>query len=293
MRKVIVAISLGIIALGLCSCRRDATTPAEVKEDILERTVVFSVAGKDFAVKSTDGGFEDGDVIGIFAPEKEKINVKADVSGTGLVPDTPILWDKEQAANTDFYAYYPYKGEVNSPTYAFSVAEDQTVDDAFKAADLRTSHVSAAPRSTVAFVLGHRFSKITFTFSGLAGGEKITGVVLKDLFTKAVVDIGTGAPGGLSDKADISAHKRTDASFEAVLVPQSYLNMEVKTSSGRTLRYTTFTPFLLESGCAYQAELGVPASGEDTSAIGFTFSIVGWDDGGVISYGEPTNQEGL
>ena len=62
MRKIIVAISLGIIALGLCSCRRDETTPAEVKEDLQQREVVFTASGKDYAVKSSDSGFDGGDV---------------------------------------------------------------------------------------------------------------------------------------------------------------------------------------------------------------------------------------
>ncbi|MBO4434978.1 MAG: fimbrillin family protein [Bacteroidales bacterium] len=293
MRKLIVAISLSIIALGLCSCRRDATTPADVKEDLQERTVVFTAAGRDFTTKSTDSGFEDGDAIGIFAPDMDKYNVQALVSGSSLTPSSAIRWGKGQESNSEFYAYYPYNPEVSKPTYSFSIATDQTADDAFLSADLRTSHVSAAPLSTVAFVLGHRFSKITFAFSGLAGGETITGVAIKDLYTKALVDIGTGAPGGLEEKADISAHKRAETVFEAVVIPQTYLKTVVKTSAGRTLEYTTFTPFMLESGCAYRAELTVPASGEDTSVIGLTFSIVDWDDGGVISYGEPSEQEGL
>lgn len=293
MRRLIVAISLGIIALGICSCRRDETTPAQVKEDLQQREVVFTASGRDYAVKSSDGGFDSGDALGIFAPDMEKMNVRAVVDGSKLVPDTPIRWEKDQTANSEFFAYYPYGEEVNTSTYKFSVSADQTSDDAFKAADLRTAHVSAKPLSTVEFVLVHRFSKITFNFTGLQGGETIASVVLKDLFTQVTVDLGTGGNGSLEGKADISAHKRTDVSFEAVLVPQTYLDMEVKTSKGRTLRYTTYTPFLLEGGCAYAAELGVPASGEDTSAIGFTFSIVGWDDGGVISYGEPTEQEGL
>lgn len=293
MRRIIVAISLGIIALGLCSCRRDETTPADVKEDLQQREVVFTASGRDYAVKSGDSGFDSGDALGIFAPDMEKMNVRAVVEGSKLVPDVPIRWEKDQRANSEFFAYYPYGEEVNSSTYKFSTPADQSADDAFRAADLRTSHVSAAPLTTVAFTLGHRFSKITFTFTGLQGGETIASVVIKDLYTQVTVDLGTGGNGSLEGKTDVSAHKRTDASFEAVLVPQTYLNMEVKTSKGRTLRYTTYTPFQLESGCAYAAELGVPASGEDTSAIGFSFSIVDWDNGGVISYGEPTEQEGL
>ena len=293
MRKLIVAISLSIIALGFCSCRRDETTPAEVKEELQQREVVFTASGKDYAVKSTDGGFENGDVIGIFAPDMEKYNVRATVSGINLTPDEIIRWEKDQTRNSEFYAYYPYDEGVDASTHAFSVAADQTGDEAFRAADLRTSHVSAKPLSTVAFVLGHRFSKITFAFTGVPAGETVTKVVLKDLYTKATVDIGTGAPGGLSEKADISAHKRQEASFEAVVIPQTYLRTEVTTSKGRVLRYTTFTPFELDGGCAYQATLGVPESGEDTSVIGFSFSIVDWDDGGEISYGEPSNMDSL
>lgn len=294
MRKLIVALSLGIIALGFVSCRRDAITPAEVKEGLEQRTVVFTASGKDYSVKSTESGFGDGDIIGIFAPDMEKYNVKATVSGgKNLTPEVPVRWNKDQTRNSDFFAYFPYVEEVSASTYTFSVASDQTTDDAFKASDLRTAHVSAAPMSTVAFVLGHRFSKITFAFIGLSGGEKITGVVIKDMLTQATIDIGTGGQASETGKADVSAHKKADDSFEAVLIPQSYLKTEVTTSSGRTLKYTTFTPFELESGYAYEAALMIPAPNHDTDEIGFTFSIVDWDSGGAISYGEPTNTDSL
>ena len=293
MRRIIVAISLSIIALGLFSCRRNETTPEEVKEDLQQREVVFTVAGKDYATKSTDSGFEDGDAIGIFAPDMEKYNVRASVSGTSLTPDTVIRWEKDQSSNSQFFAYYPYAEGVVGPTNVFTIAADQTADESFKAADLRTSYVIVEPLSTVAFVLGHRFSKITFAFTGVPAGETITKVVLKDMFTQAAVDLGTGASGGLAEKADVSAHKKTDTSFEAVLIPQTYLKTEVTTSKGRTLKYTTFTPFQLEGGCAYLATLGVPESGEDTSVIGFSFSIVDWDNGGEISYGEPSEMDDL
>ena len=294
MRKLIVAISLSIIALGLCSCRRDATTPAEVKEELRQREVVFTASGKGYAVKSTESGFGDGDVIGIFAPDMEKYNVKASVQGgSKLVPEAPIYWEKEQTRTSVFYACYPYNEELTSSTFVFSVASDQTTDEAFSASDLRTAHASAAPLSTVAFVLGHSFSKLTFSFTGLTGGESVTGVVIKDMFTKATVDIGTGGLGSEADKADVSAHKASSTSFEAVLIPQSYLKTEVTTSTGRTLKYTTYTPFELEGGCAYMATLAVPAPGHDATETAFTFTVVDWDNGEVISYGEPTNQDSL
>ena len=294
MKKYIVAISLSIIALGLCSCRRDDTTPAEVKEELRQREVVFTASGKGYTVKSTESGFGDGDVIGIFAPEMEKYNVKGSVQGGNkLVPETPIYWEKEQSRNSVFYACYPYNEEITSSTFTFSVASDQTTDEAFLASDLRTAHVSAAPLSTVAFVLGHSFSKITFNFTGLSGGESVTGVVIKDMLTQATVDIGTGGLGSEAEKADISAHKASSASFEAVIIPQSFLKTEVSTSTGRTLKYTTYTPFAMDGGCAYKATLTIPAPGHDTSETGFTFAVVDWDNGEVISYGEPTNKDSL
>lgn len=294
MRKLIVAISLSIIALGLSSCRRDATTPAEVKEELRQREVVFTVAGKDFTVKSTESGFGDGDVIGIFAPDMERYNVKASVQGGGkLVPEAPVYWEKEQTRTSVFYACYPYIEELNTSTFVFSVASDQTTDEAFLASDLRTAHVSAAPLSTVAFVLGHSFSKLTFNFTGLSGGESVTGVVIKDMLTQATVDIGSGGLAGEAEKADISAHKASSARYEAVLIPQSFLKTEVSTSTGRTLNYTTYTPFAMEGGCAYMATLAIPAPGHDTTEAGFTFTVVDWDSGEDISYGEPTNKDSL
>lgn len=292
MKKYILAISTCIIALGISSCRRDAITPADVKEDLQERTVVFTVAGKNYEVKSTDGGFESGDIIGIFAPDLGCVNVKGKVEGRSLLPEIPIRWEAGQESFSEFFACYPYVQGVSSTTTKYTLPSDQSAEEAFRAADLRTAHVNAEPLTTVDFVLGHRFSRISFAITSKVSGEAAETVVLKDLRTEATVDLSTGGTalgGGLND---ITAFKRGDNSFAAVVLPQPYMEVVVNTSKGREIKYTTYTPVTLEGGCAYKADLVIPEAGHSPSEIGFTLTIVDWESGGTISYGEPS-EEGL
>jgi len=252
--------------------------------------VVFTAAGHDYDVKSTDSGFENGDIIGIIAPDMGKINVKGKVNGNRLTPESPIRWEPGQTAYSDFYAYYPYIEGLDSTTEKFTLAADQSSEEAFKAADLRTAHVNAAPLTTVAFVLGHRFSRITFAFASKVKGEVPVKVLLKDLYTEAVVDITSGGPAASGSKTDVSALKQSDTRYSAIVVPQPYMNVVVTTSKGRELTYTTYSPVMLESGCAYIANLTIPETGHYPSEIGFTLTITDWENGGTISYGEPTEE---
>lgn len=291
MKKLVLAITLSIIALGLCSCRRDATTPADVKEELQARTVVFTASGRDYEVKSlSSGSFENGDIIGIIAPDLGKMNVKGTVSGKELIPETRIMWEPGQASKSDFYAYYPYVDGLDSSTEEFAVAADQSAEEAYKASDLCTAYVNAEPHSTVAFVMEHRFSKITFSFTSKESGETAEKLVLKGLCTEAMVDIASGAPAAGGSKTDIVAFKQPDAGFSAIVVPQPYTNVVVTTSKGREITYSTYTPVALESGCAYKANLVIPEAGHSPSEIGFTLSVIDWENGGTVSYGEPTEE---
>ena len=292
-RIFIAAISLCILIPGLSSCRRDnSVTPSDVKEDLKQRTVVFTVSGSDFEVKSTSSAFENGEVIGIFAPDMDKFNVKGTVQGTVLNPETPIRWESGQTASSGFCAYYPYIEDLDQATVSFKVQADQTGAEAYSASDLRASYVYAAPKTTVNFVLKHCFSKLTLNFTSKVSGETVTSVALKELVTDAVVDLATSAPAKGTEKADISAFKQSEGSFCAILIPQPFLNVEVTTSKDRKVTFSTYIPVEMESGCAYKADLVLPELNHETTELEFTVSLDDWTDGGAVPYGD-SKQEGL
>lgn len=291
-RLIIAAISLSVLVPGLTSCRRDAVTPADVKEELGKRTVVFTVKGSDFDVKSTQAGFEEGDAIGIFAPDMERFNVKGIVKGTSLLPASPIRWAEGQTASSGFYAYHPYIEDLDQPTVSFKVQADQTTAEAYNGSDLRASYVYAAPLTTVNFDLKHCFSKLTLNFTSKVSGETVTSVALKDLVTDAVVDLATSAPAKGTEKVDISAFKLSEGSFCAILIPQPFLNVEVSTSKDRKVSFSTYIPVEMESGCAYKANLVLPELNHSTTELEFTLSLDDWTDGGAVPYGD-SKQEGL
>ena len=101
MKKVLYA-ALAALALAACS-KQESVRPVQQGE------VRFTTNIQTYTVKATDTAFENNDEIGIFAGAPiSKNNVKAVVTGTSLIPVTPIKWVEDNNSVVDFVAYYPY-----------------------------------------------------------------------------------------------------------------------------------------------------------------------------------------
>ena len=90
MKKVLYA-ALAALALAACS-KQESVRPVQQGE------VRFTTNIQTYTVKATDTAFENNDEIGIFAGAPiSKNNVKAVVTGTSLIPVTPIKWVEDNS----------------------------------------------------------------------------------------------------------------------------------------------------------------------------------------------------
>ena len=273
MRKYIL-ISLGILVLGVCSCRRGEKTPQTEMEAMMEE-VVFTASSTDFLTKASDSSLEEKDEIGIFALDPiDAANVKGKVAQGGKVePEVPIKWALKQTRPTRFAAYMPYDAALTGADYRFCVKQDQKAPEDYSASDLRYAVADTRPGDPVDFRLQHALSKLIV--------EMEDGSEIESVTTSAEVVIGAGL--NLVDGSLELETRKGTVSFghEAIFIPQEGLfPLKIKLKNGEELERRLDVPATFESGIAYKAVIGL-------NAITFTVSITDWADGGAMEYGKP------
>lgn len=276
---------MGILALGLCSCRRGAETPESAVE-VMKEDVKFTASATGYLTKASDSALEENkDVIGIFALDPiDAINVKGKVVQGGKVePHSPIKWGLRQSYPTRFAAYMPYDETMTSADYMFYVKQDQKSFDNYEASDLRYAVADTRPGDVVDFRLQHALSKLVVV---MEDGSDISAVTTKaDIVLGAGLNMVDGSLVPADRKGAVSLGKATEASggegFVAILVPQEGLfPLEVTLSSGEKLERTLKEPVKFEPGIAYKAVISV-------NSVTFRVSIINWVDGGSMQYGRP------
>lgn len=287
MRQFI-ALSLGVIALALAGCRREDTTPEEAVAAIRQQSVEFTAIIDSYAVKSAGTAFDDGDAIGVFAPDNfGRRNVKGIISGIAVALDEPINW--EPVSKAVFVSYFPYDPNVSGTAYSFSVRTDQVSAEAFKQSDLRAAVTMAPHGQRVDFTFRHCLSKLTVLASCEDAGETVTGVTIGRMHIEVQADLEALAVTLGGNEAEVKAGHHGGEGFEAILVPQtlSDLPITVTTSSGRSITFHPAEPLVLESGYAYSATLSVPKDENKPDPLTFTFTLVDWEDvSGNIDFSE-------
>lgn len=286
----IIALSLGVLALALVSCRREDTTPEEAR-DAMQQPVVFTASLGGYAVKSADASFGEGDAIGIFALEPfNKANLRGTVSGTSVTLETPLKWKPVRQAV--FLAYYPYDSAQAGETGTFTVRTDQLSDANYRQSDFRGAATTAVHGKPVSLEFGHLLSKLTVQATCADPAETVTAVTIGKSVIEVKFDISAPSVTLGSNQAEISAGRHGGTGFEAILVPQSLSDLELRvtTSRGRSLVFHPAEPLQFDSGYAYVATVSVPK--EDVpvgNTLTFSYTLTEWeDDGGSVSFTEST-----
>lgn len=290
MRKYIVILTLGILALGVCSCRRSQVTPDEVVMSMRE-DVVFTASTAGYVTKASDASLEDGDTMGIFALEPlNYLNVKGTVSGTSVTPETPVKWQLDQTVTTRFVAYLPYEAQLAAVDYQFSVQADQSAYSGYQASDLRIAITDVRPGKAVDLVFNHALSKLIVDATCKDPSEEVTAVETAEVVVGAQVNLVDGSlPEVEAVKGTVKVGKAVPANggegFVAILPPQTGLfPLKLTLSSGRTVDCTLEKPAVFEPGFAYKATILVP---REEGKVYFSLSIADWENGGVMPYDKP------
>ncbi len=273
----------------LCACAKESV-------DINNDPEIKFRVNYPGATKATAAGFSNGDIISIFAVEREggaKMplqiggnyfnNEKLVFNGTSWAGERSLYWSSKPC---DFYAYYPAISDITSiDRYLFDIATDQNADGAIEASDFlgavaeNVSHSDAA----VSLSFKHLMSKCIVKLNKGASfeGEIQNAVVhVYNTVTTAQVDLSAATLQRYSSGAHktINMHKINDTTFEAVLVPQ---NIETRTPLIEIqmggIAYLLTTNISFRPGCIHTLNVTMNTSPtQEKIEIAIDPSIVEW-----------------
>lgn len=279
MRKYIVIITLGILALGVCSCRRGKENPEEVRYTMRE-DVVFTASASGYVSKATDSALEDGDEIGIFALDPiDAFNVKGIVNGGKVTTVTPVKWEFNQKQVSRFAAYLPYMESPDNLDLWFYVKADQSTYAAYSASDLRYAVADARPGNPVDFKFQHMLSKLVVVME--TQEVEVQSVVTGEIVTGLTLNMVDGSLEHTELKNSVTLGQAVDANggigHVAILVPQNgVFPLSITLKGGTVIDATMPADFTLQPGFAYKATIGLTGT--------FKLEVIDWADDGQIPY---------
>ena len=197
----------------------------------------------------------------------------------------------------NIYAVYPSGTSIASEN-TFTIKEDQSTDDNYKASDLMygkpTTNPVARQKSAVSINFKHLLSKVTVVLKSGAGSPSLDGAVVKLKGVKpsttltASISGGSVSEAGGDTKAITVMTATTGAlSGSAVIVPQTlgtgFIEVTLKnggvlTSKGLKNGDSSLTNVVLETGKAYTYTITVNLTGLSVSS-----SITDWGDGSSVT----------
>lgn len=231
-------LSVALISAGLASCSGEQMEPdSNQSTDKVAMAFTFSHPSQS---RVTETSFENGDAVGLFVSETDKIleiagnavnNEKLTYSGSAWNPEHKLYWD---SGTYNVYAYFPHLSRITSITdLPFEIATDQQTiskdaPDGYEASDFLFAKASGvtASASPVNLTFSHIMSKLTVR---LIKGEDYEGdipekatVYIHNIVTEASIDliagVATKAPRGVGKT--VTARQISPTSYSAILVPQ-------------------------------------------------------------------------
>lgn len=197
------------------------------------------------STRANDETFESNDEIGLYvvnyideiageltASGNHVDNMRFKFIGGSWIPDNEVYW-KDKNTSADFYAYYPYSGDVTSiVSHPFSVKLDQSSSEDFWASDfLWGKAINVCPdEKTVSIQTNHSLSRILIDIkpgSGFTDDSWISAdksVKICDVLTSATIDLSTGIATATGSKSEIvplsTSVSGTTSSYQAMMIPQ-------------------------------------------------------------------------
>ncbi len=286
MKKVLYA-ALAALALAACS-KQESVRPVQQGE------VRFTTNIQTYTVKATDTAFENNDEIGIFAGAPiSKNNVKAVVTGTSLIPVTPIKWVEDNNSVVEFVAYYPYAEAATLTDYVFEVQTNQSSAANYTKSDLMLAKKSSAPtENAVELAFSHALSKVVISLTNSVPETTVSRVEFEGVKMSAKVNLSTGAVSELGAEGTITANANGTA-YQLILLPQSASpKVNVYLSNGNKYTYELASAFTFKAGKKASAALVVNPQ-QEAGVVEFSFTVSDWEvDADALEFGDPTVEAG-
>ena len=230
------------LALGLVGCSQEY----ENVEAPLSSTMMFNIVSPN-ATRVADGAFEAEDKLGIYVTDYADETTPAPLQISGNHTNNEVLlfdgakWATERPVywgegKSDVYAYYPYMEIVDVDEQPFSVATDQTVEDAYETSDFLWAKAEGVAQTdgAISLNMAHQMSRLVVK---IMAGEEYVGslpedatVHLHSTVTDARISLANGSVvkdpyGGTHSIKMRNLGLRTFAEgdavvYEAIVVPQ-------------------------------------------------------------------------
>lgn len=202
------------------------TQQADERYDVIYNTdaVSFNAAIME-QTKATDISFESGDQISVFATEGYELstynyaqNVKYTYSD-GLFTTQDELTYPASDASLAFYAVYPYASTYSTPSFTFSVAKNQTIEDSYDSSDLMTAS-AVDTEDVVDLVFNHRMAKVMIKLNSADLPSGKIEVQFNDIYVNSSVDLNGNTFKGEGALEDVKAFDCGNNTFKVLLPPQ-------------------------------------------------------------------------
>ncbi|WP_148372616.1 fimbrillin family protein [Bacteroides bouchesdurhonensis] len=232
---------IGCLLMATSACSSGEEEHVKDQEKPADPIPITLNCGITASSRATDYGYENQDKIGLYV-----VNYKGNAPGTlqstgnhvdniGFTyngtwePDVDIYW-KDDKTKADFYCYFPYGTPSDLTSYAFSIKEDQSTEQAYKDSEFlygKTSGVAPTEKAVV-ITTNHIFSCAVvtvqpgngFTTESLAKAN--VSIKINNIRTGASIDLIKGTATATGIGKTITPLKTGDSySYKALIVPQT------------------------------------------------------------------------
>lgn len=239
------------MAIAMCSCTQDVEIIVP-QPSVPDGAIAININGsisQEYTTRVDDGGFCDGDQIGLYGVNYTDKNATQGVlvdSGNQVdnarytYNEKSMTWTssgsvyyKDAETNIDLYAYYPYSNPQSVGAYKFEVAQDQSganAVDGYGQSDFLWAYAENVTPSSNAIKLrfSHRLACVNVVLnegSGFDAGEWDAldkGVLVMSTTRTADIDLSTGVATATGEAALGGIVMKDGAEgFRAIVVPQS------------------------------------------------------------------------
>ena len=244
-------LSACMMVVALCGCTQDVEVIVP-QPSVPDGAIAININGsisQEYTTRVDDGGFCDGDQIGLYGVNYTDKNATQGVlidSGNQVdnarytYDEKSMTWTssgsvyyKDAETNIDLYAYYPYSNPQSVGAYKFEVAQDQSGEnaiDGYSQSDFLWAYAENVAPSSNAIKLrfSHRLSCVNVVLnegSGFDAGEWDAldkGVLVMSTARTADIDLSTGVATATGEVALEGIVMKDGAEgFRAIVVPQS------------------------------------------------------------------------
>ncbi len=278
-------------ALLVLSCKKSANENAAPVVPEEQERIPINIATA--VTRVTDTAFEKGDAVGLYVVNQPSAlassgnhadNVKFTFDGEKWVAEQELYWLDEKTP-ADFYAYYPYTGEVaDVQSISVSVKADQSKEEGYKSSEFllgKTLGVAPTP-DPVHINTKHLMSLLRVELKAGTGwtDEDINAasVSLLGLKTAAKVNLKDATITAEGESSEITPLSLGGGVYKALVVPQNVTEADlIKIKVGNN-DYILKTSVNLVSGKQHKCTIVVNRTSE-----GINIGVDPWEDGDVYS----------